>query len=452
MSYTKRLTESDVKFGFIYIGGEFVKEVPRGRFTLVVGEDSYTVQLDDYERMRGLGKGFFRKYGLKEGDLVSFVKIGDEKVGLSFEGRGVRRKETAFRAYIDASKVAAILNVGSFHEHRNPHVVTLYRDDPFWGLRERDKRFWDRLEAGSRVLIYGEFHGARGIYLSGVIKGKRYTTEPVREWVKNPSGYPCHVHLDLPRIKLDDVKPISLDELSEMDVPFFKGKPTRLISIIFFDESTVGKFDELWRIFHERNEIQPPQPIPVVVRDELRDWLPPRFYELKVGRLTSVELQRRVNEIFRMLGFKVIEFPVGPYPDAVVHLPEPYKGVNPFWMVVDSKNIPGYNLPETDKRAMESYINGQRLEALSRGLDPGKCYFLFVAPSFERVTEEKLRSIQGGAKATGGLLSVEALLHLAFIRLKHGNEARIDKLPDLIRETEITRDKINSILASTEQR
>ena len=448
MSYTKRLTESDVKFGFIYIGREFVKEVPRGMFTLVAGEESYTVQLDDYKRLKGLGKGFFRKYGLKEGDPVSFVKISSDKISLNFEGEDARTRETTFKPYMGASRVAAILNVGSFHERRNPHVVTLYRDEPFWGLRERDRRFWDRLEAGSRVLIYGEFQGVRGIYLSGNIKGKRYTTEPVREWVKNPSGYPCHLYLDLPRVKLDDVEPISLDELSEMDVPFFKGKPTRLISIIFFDESIVGKFDDLWRIFHERNEIQPPQPVPVVVRDELGDWLPPRFYELKVGRLTSGEFQRRVNEIFRMLGFEVIEFPAGPYPDAVVHLPEPYKNVNPFWIVVDSKNIPGYYLPEADKRAMESYINGQRLEALNRGLDPGKCYFLFVAPSFERAAEEKLRSIRSDAKAIGGLLSVEALLHLAFIRLKHGNEARIDKLPDLIGGTEIIKDKINVILAS----
>lgn len=241
-----------------------------------------------------------------------------------------------------------------------------------------------------------------------------------------------------------------MDELSEMDVPFFKGKPTRLISIIFFDESTVRKFNDLWRIFHERNEISSVQPTSEVVIDELHDWLPPRFYELKVGRLTSAELQKRVNEIFRMLGFKVIEFPFGPYPDAVVHLPEPYKRVNPFWIVVDSKNIPSYNLPETDKRAMKSYINSQRKEALNRGLDRGKCYFLFVAQSFDRAAEEKLHSIQSDTKAIGGLLSVEALLHLAFIRLKHGNEARIDKIPDLIRGTEITKDEINSILASIE--
>jgi hypothetical protein len=448
MMYTKRLTESDVKFGFVYIGSEFVKEIPKGTFTLVAGEESYTVQLDDYKRLKGLGKGFFEKYALKEGDLVSFVKISSDKISLNFEGEGASMRETTFKPYIGASRVAAILNVGSFDERRNPHVVTLYRDEPFWGLRERDRRFWDRLEVGSRVLIYGEFQGVRGIFLSGNITGKRYTTEPVREWLKNPSGYPCHLYLDLPRIKLDDVEPISLDELSEMDVPFFKDKPTKLISIIFFDESTVGKFDELWRIFHERNEIRPPQPVQVVVRDELGDWLPPRFYELKEGRLTSTEFQKRVNEIFRILGFKVIEFPFGPYPDAVVHLPEPHKSVNPFWIVVDSKNIPGYNLPEADKRAMEAYINGQRLEALNRGLEPSKCYFIFVAPSFERAAEEKLHSIRSDAKAIGGLLSVEALLHLAFIKLKHGNEARIDKLPDLIEGTEITKDKINDVLAS----
>lgn len=192
MSYTKKLTESDVKFGFIYIGSEFVKEVPRGRFTLVVGQESYTVQLDGYGRLRGLGKSFFEKYGLREGDTVSFVKISSDKISLNFEREDAKMKETTFKPSVGASRVAAILNVGSFHERRNPHVVTLYRDEPLWGLRERDRRFWDRLEVGSRVLIYGEFQGVRGIYLSGNIKGKRYTTEPVREWMKNPSGFPCH--------------------------------------------------------------------------------------------------------------------------------------------------------------------------------------------------------------------------------------------------------------------
>jgi hypothetical protein len=448
MSYTKRLTESDVKFGFIYIGSEFVNEIPRGRFTLVVGEDSYTVQLDNYGRLRGLGKDFFENYGLRKGDPIHFVKVGDDKIRLDLES--ARMREATPKPYIGTSRVAAILNVASFHKRRNPHVVTLYMDEPFWGLKDRDRWLWDKLESSSRVLIYGEYRGVRGIYLSGLVKEKKYSKEPVRAWVKGPTDYPCQLYLDLPKIKSEDdlkkVNPITLDELAEMDVPFFKSKPERQRSIIFFDEAIIGKFDELWRIFHERNGTLLTQLRPEAVRDEMRDWLPPRFYEMKGGRLASADFQERINEIFKMLGFEVIEFPSGPYPDAVIHLPEPYKHANPFWIVLDSKNIPGYNLPEDDKRAMVSYINGQRLEALNRGLNPDQCYFLFVAPSFEKVAEEKLRSIESDAKAKGGLLSTETLLYLAYIRLKHGNKARIDKLPDLITGTEITKNKINGIL------
>ncbi|MGB9622866.1 MAG: hypothetical protein ACP5PQ_07250 [Thermoproteota archaeon] len=36
MSYTKRLTESEVKYGFIRIGGEFIDETSTGWFTLDV--------------------------------------------------------------------------------------------------------------------------------------------------------------------------------------------------------------------------------------------------------------------------------------------------------------------------------------------------------------------------------------------------------------------------------
>ncbi len=266
--------------------------------------------------------------------------------------------------------------------------------------------------------------------------------------MKNPTGFPCQIHLNLPKLTLKNVKPISLDELAEMDVPFFKGKPERLISIIFFDESTMAKFDDLWEIFHARNRI-PELVIPEVTKDELTDWIAPRFLALRNGSLSSEEFQKRINEIFRVLGFKVIEFPPGPYPDAVLYLPEPYKSANPFWIVVDSKNISGYSMPEADKRAMESYIDNQKLETINRGLDPNKCYFLFVAPSFPKAIEEKLRSIQSNTRATGGLLSVEELLHLTLVKFKYGSEARIDKFSELLKGAEITRNQINGVITKT---
>ncbi|NWG08768.1 MAG: hypothetical protein HXX80_00375 [Nitrososphaerales archaeon] len=340
--------------------------------------------------------------------------------------------------------VACILNIGSFHDYKNPHIVTLYRDEALWGLMEKYKRFWEKLESGTKVLIYGEYRNVKGIYSCGFIKAKEYNTEPVQEWKKNPTGYPYHITLNLsvrPN-KLNNVKPITLKELSEMGVPFFKGEPKTLISIIFFDESNIDKFNELWVIFHKRNDVQ--EPVISVVKDELDEWVGKRFLELRKG-VTSEEFQKRVNDIFRMLGFEVIEFPIGRYPDAVVYLPEPYKSFNPFWIVVDSKNISGYNLPEADKRAMEEYINSQKREALNRGLDPSKCYFLFVAPSFEKRAEEKIRSIQDNTRASGGLLLTEALLNLTLIKFKYGNKVRIDRFTELIRGAEITKDKIDSM-------
>jgi hypothetical protein len=43
MSYVKKLADSDVRFGFVYIGNKFRRELPRGKFTLTVGEESCTV-------------------------------------------------------------------------------------------------------------------------------------------------------------------------------------------------------------------------------------------------------------------------------------------------------------------------------------------------------------------------------------------------------------------------
>jgi hypothetical protein len=83
-----------------------------------------------------------------------------------------------------------IVNVVSFRH--NPHVRSIFSKGVL-GFTERNRKRWDLLENGVRVLFYGD----KGVRLAGYIKNKYESREPVTEWIKNPTGYPLHITLDL---------------------------------------------------------------------------------------------------------------------------------------------------------------------------------------------------------------------------------------------------------------
>jgi len=96
MEIQKRLTSTEVKYGFIRIGSKFIEELPGDEFALLVGDERYTVRLDAYGRLLGLGRGFFVKYKLKEGDIIYLTKIGEREIRMDFKGE----YEEELKAYL----------------------------------------------------------------------------------------------------------------------------------------------------------------------------------------------------------------------------------------------------------------------------------------------------------------------------------------------------------------
>jgi len=145
--------------------------------------------------------------------------------------------------------IAAIVNVVSFR--RNPHVRSIFSKG-VWGFTERNRKRWDLLESGVRVLFYGD----KGIRLAGYIKNKYESREPVTEWIKNPTGYPLHITLDLVDRDVDKVNPIERSELaSKYGVGLAKMGFRGFSLVIFGSRGTypLNVFDEIWNEFLKRN-------------------------------------------------------------------------------------------------------------------------------------------------------------------------------------------------------
>jgi len=109
------------------------------------------------------------------------------------------------------TKKYIILNVGRNHSVKgNPNLKTLL-ERGLWGLKERYRKQWERINIGDPVLIYSN----GGIRAKGKIVNKQYSDGPVNEW-DNPYGYPYLVEIELENIqstkKLPEIK-IPLSEL-----------------------------------------------------------------------------------------------------------------------------------------------------------------------------------------------------------------------------------------------
>jgi len=187
--------------------------------------------------------------------------------------------------------------------------------------------------------------------------------------------------------------------------------------------------------------------IPSAGEDETQQWIGKRFLELMSGNIDWREFESRVNDVFASLGFETTLLgheALGPLPDIVLYPPPSISRVGfDFWIVVDCKKADEYYITEDDHRAMRSYLEDHRKEVIQRGLDPKKCYFIFVALGFKDMCTEKIKEIQKKTMADGGLLKVENLLLLMLKNLKTGG-LNLAKFPDLIRGEEITREKIEA--------
>lgn len=157
------------------------------------------------------------------------------------------------------SDIGTIVNVRSFRLDKNPGVVSIF-NRRLWGFSKRYRRRWNFLDKGVRVLFYGD----KGIRMAARIEGKSESSEPVEEWISNPTGYPYHIIVKLINEETEKITPITKDELVDVyGIPLAKKgfygtgltvfgvKPKETPGITY----PIEKFNEIWNKFLERNSL-----------------------------------------------------------------------------------------------------------------------------------------------------------------------------------------------------
>lgn len=135
-----------------------------------------------------------------------------------------------------------ILNVGRNHTVRgNPNLKTLL-EGGLWGLKDRYRKQWGRINIGDEVLVYCD----RGIRAKGKVVNKEYNPkEPITDW-DDPYGYPYRVELELENVnskkKLPEVE-VPLSELERKNIFTNHRFSVRVIE----DPGKVGVLEELLR-------------------------------------------------------------------------------------------------------------------------------------------------------------------------------------------------------------
>jgi hypothetical protein len=140
--------------------------------------------------------------------------------------------------------IGAIINVASFSPK---HAKTIF-ERGLWGFPERDREKWSRLERGTRVLFYGD----GGIRAAGYVKDRYESREPVEEWIKNPTGYPLRITLDLINADVSGVKPVDRGRLvDKYGIGLAKMGFRGWNLILFGPKGTypLNVFDEIWNEF-----------------------------------------------------------------------------------------------------------------------------------------------------------------------------------------------------------
>lgn len=183
--------------------------------------------------------------------------------------------------------IGCIVNVLSFH---HPHIKSLF-EKGLWGFPDNkiNRTRWQLLESGSIVFFYGEYKGVKGIYLKATLINKFENHKPVAYWIKNPTGYPLQILVELHEPKdLEKVTPILKEELaSEYTVRMMRPPADRWSLIIFSDKKGAtypyNKFTKILEEYETRNRkitIEKPN------HEELKRII------AEIGRL-----QRKVTEI-----------------------------------------------------------------------------------------------------------------------------------------------------------
>ncbi len=159
---------------------------------------------------------------------------------------------------MDKAKVDAIINIRSIDEEKNPHVSSVYKEG-LWGLSHRYRKGWEKLELGSRVLLYG----SKGIWMAGIVKEKFENHKPVVYWKDNASGFPFQFKLKLLN-QPQEVTPIKPENLVNNYKIYAARQYFANTSMIIFPNEKLDikstykqdTFEKLWSDFITINNIK----------------------------------------------------------------------------------------------------------------------------------------------------------------------------------------------------
>lgn len=150
----------------------------------------------------------------------------------------------------------AIINVVSFDKEKQAAINTILNDG-LWGFSESTKNSncWKLLTKKIPVLLYGD----SGIFVASYIKSKFQDNKVIPFWNKS-NCFPLRIRLELLNKKIENVVPISRDELIKHGISLAK---TGFMgySLVLFGENTKKKgvsydskkFIKIWDDFLKRN-------------------------------------------------------------------------------------------------------------------------------------------------------------------------------------------------------
>lgn len=211
------------------------------------------------------------------------------------------------------SDIGAIVNVRSFSLDKNPGIASIF-NKRLWGFSKIYRRRWNFLDKGVRVLFYGD----KGIRMAAKIEKKYESSEPVEEWISNPTGYPYHIIVNLVNKEIGKIKPTTKDELIDLyDVPLAK-QGFRGMALTLFGTNPKEKrgitypienFNEIWNKFLDRNSLHE---IPVKPR-EIEDRI--KTYANETSKLISrfpnmseADTISTITEpLLEILGWKILD-------------------------------------------------------------------------------------------------------------------------------------------------
>jgi hypothetical protein len=197
-----------------------------------------------------------------------------------------------------------MINVLSFS---HPHVKSL--EEGLWGFPEDkhriNERRWRALQPGIPVLVYGEYHRRRGIWLRGTLAEKMENREPVPYWIQNPNGYPYQIKLKFVETSPESCHPVTKEELdSTFGLGVARQKIDRWSLLVFGEEQEgVTYSSTLFTKINDEFEARNVSPIPIArpKHDDLKEMI----YQMGILQTKfpikefSLEDGRRLDVIWR---------------------------------------------------------------------------------------------------------------------------------------------------------